>query len=72
VVKIDTEQQIESLKFAIDGLQTVIKVNGSKLAETNHKLLRLEEKVKELEIKIDSISKKPKQTIFKIEDTTKR
>ena len=49
VIKIETKEEIESLKFAIDSLQTVIKVNGSLLAETNHKILRLEEKVKNLE-----------------------
>ena len=49
MIKIETKEEIESLKFAIDSLQTVIKVNGSLLAETNHKILRLEEKVKNLE-----------------------
>jgi len=69
---INTKQEIEALKFAIDGLQTVIKVNGSLLAKTNHKLLRIEEKVKNLEVKNNLISKKPKQTTFTITDTNKR
>jgi len=81
VIKIETKEEvqvlndIEALNFTIDSLHTLIKVNGSLLAKTNHKVLRLEEKVKELEVKLDSISKKPKenkQTIFKIEDTNKK
>ena len=51
MIKIELKERIEALEFAIDGLQTLMKVNGSLLAETNHKLLRLEEKVKGLEVK---------------------
>ena len=68
----NTEQKIESLKFAISGLQTVIKTNGSLLAKINQKLLRIEEKVKEMEVKINFKKPNNKQTTFKIENTNKR
>ena len=78
MIKIELKEEIqalndiESLKFTINGLQTLIKVNGSLLAKTNQKLLRIEEKVKELEIKINLKPKKAKQTTFVIKDTNER
>jgi len=70
VIKIELKERIESLEYTIRGLQTVIKVNGSLLAKTNQRVLRIEEQVKNLEVKNNS--KKPKKTIFKIEDSIKR
>ena len=70
MIKIELKERIESLEYTIRGLQTVIKVNGSLLAKTNQRVLRIEEQVKNLEVKNNS--KKPKKTIFKIEDSIKR